>query len=138
MDYENNELIKTAVDWWINKITNPEYKCGNVKVVLLPKIINASESNEEKIENFKIKLTNFLRLKLMESSRAILRTEYGPVEDLLKIAKIAKLDISNYDLFPWNTEMLITKNYIIVKEPDTDFEQIYNKNEKKLIKTISK
>ena len=137
---ENNDfeqIIKEAVNWWIEKIDNPnsfdngdsskEGQMANMLAILLAaKTKNKIE--KEQIEIFRDSLTEKLENTMNLYGECKLYTDYEPMWELQEAAQLAQIDDS---VFPWKTKMKISKDKIEVSEGyGKPYETIYKANDK--------
>ena len=122
---ENNnfeQIIKEAVNWWIEKIDNPNSfdngdnskkgQMANMLAMLLA-VQSKNKLEKEQLEIFKDSLTEQVEYTLNLRGECILRTDYEPMWQLQKAAQLAQIDDS---VFPWKTTMKINKDKIEVSE----------------------
>ena len=130
-----DQIINKAVNWWIEKLENPielsttedEYTKEQM-LTMISIINNAKKENEltqEKIEIFKLSLTEQLEEALSLRGECILCTDYDPKWQLKTAAKTAKIDDS---VFPWKITMKINTEKVEVSEGyNKPYKTIYKK-----------
>lgn len=124
--------IEITTEWWADKIKGSRQFNNNNRNItnlminsLAPNFINKDQTRltASKINNFKEYLNHFIESEIEEYGRCDLMTSYGPLGILSKAANQSQITKS---LFPRKTNMIVTKDKVMVAEGYGNYETIYS------------
>lgn len=123
--------VEVTTEWWVDKIQgsvqfNSSNRNINVMINPLTSTILKKEQNRltaSKISAFKKYLNNFIESEIKEYGRCDLMTGYGPLGILSKVANETQITKT---LFPRKTNMIITKDKVMVAEGYGNYKTIYS------------
>ena len=136
MKNNDEQIINEAVNWWVEKIDNPnsfdngdnskEGQMANMLAMLLA-VKSKNKIEKEQIEIFRDSLTEKIENSMNLYDECTLYTDYEPMWELQEAAQLAQIDDS---VFPWKTKMKISKDKIEVSEGyGKPYETIYKAND---------
>ncbi len=124
--------IEVTTEWWVDKIQGSvQFNGGNRNItnIMINSLTseflkkNQTRLTASKISNFKEYLKNFIESEIEEYGRCDLMTSYGPLGILSKAANQSQITKS---LFPRKTNMIVTKDKVMVAEGYGNYETIYS------------